>query len=76
MPTMTIDRLLQLFGAACLLIVMLTHIAEAFHIFPAIGWGMPNSVGHYLDLVSAILAATLLPLGFAADTLTRRKNSN
>jgi hypothetical protein len=40
------------------MIVVLTHIAEAFHIFPAMGWGKPNSAGHYLDLVSAILAAT------------------
>jgi hypothetical protein len=72
----TIGQFLQILGSACLLIVVLTHIAEAFHIFPAMGWGKPNSADHYLDLVTAILAATLLPLGFAADTLTRRKNSN
>jgi hypothetical protein len=76
MPAMTIGRFLEIFGSACLLIVVLTHVAEAFHIFPAMGWGKLNSAGHYLDLVSAIRAATLLPLGFAADTLTRRKNSN
>ena len=73
---MTIGRSLQVFGSACLMIVVLTHIAEAFHIFPAMGWGKPNSAGHYLDLVSAILAATLLPLGFAAIAISRRKNSN
>lgn len=56
--------------------VVLTHIAEAFHIFPAMGWGLPNSVGHYLDLVSAILGVALLLLGFVANAVTRRKNSN
>ena len=69
-------RLLLLFGLAFLLIVALTHVAEDFHIFPAMGWGLPNSVGHYLDLVSAILGFTLLLLGFIAGALTWRKNSN
>jgi len=71
----TIWRLLQLFGLACLIIVVLTHIAEAFHLFPSMGWGLPNSAGHYLDFVSAILGCILLPLGFLANVLTRRKNS-
>jgi hypothetical protein len=72
----TIGRIFLLVGLACLLVVALTHVAEAFHIFPAMGWGLPSSVGHYLDLVSAILGAALLPLGFLLDALTRRKNSN
>jgi len=71
----TVGRISHLFGLACLLMVVLTHVAEAFHI-PAMGWGLPNSMGHYLDLVSAILGAALLLLGFAIDALTRRKNSN
>jgi hypothetical protein len=52
-------------GAACLLAVILTHVAERFHIFPAMGWGRPDSVGHYLDLVSAVFGSILIPLGFA-----------
>jgi hypothetical protein len=72
----TLGRIFLLFGLACLLMVVLTHVAEAFHIFPAMGWGLPNSMGHYLDLVSAILGASLLLLVFAIDALTRRKNSN
>jgi hypothetical protein len=63
-------------GSACLLIVVLTHVAETFHIFPAMGWGLPNSIGHYLDLVSAILGVALLLIGFIATALTRRKESN
>jgi hypothetical protein len=41
-------RFLQLLGAVCLVIVVLTHIAEVFQIFPTMGWGLPNSAGHYL----------------------------
>ena len=73
---MTIGRFLLLAGSACLFIVVLTHVAEKLNIFTAMGWGLPNTVGHYLDLVSAILGVTLLLLGFLAGALTRRKNSN
>ena len=50
-------------GAACLFVVVLTHIAERFHIFPVMGWGLPNSPGHYLDLTSAVTGCVLLLLG-------------
>jgi hypothetical protein len=66
-------RLLQVVGLACLTMVVLTHVAEAFHFFPAMGWGQPNSAGHYVDLVNAILGCTLLPLGFVGNALVRRK---
>jgi hypothetical protein len=68
----TVGRIFLLVGLACLLMVVLTHIAEAFHVFPAMGWGLPNSIGHYLNLVSAILGAALLLLGFVANALTHR----
>ena len=70
---MTAGRSL-LFGSICLLVLVPTHIAEKFHIFPEMGWGLPNSVGHYLNLVSAVLGITLLLLGLGA--VFRRKNSN
>jgi hypothetical protein len=38
-----------------LLVVVLTHVAEALHLFPAMGWGEPDSAGHYVDLASAVL---------------------
>jgi ABC-type transport system involved in multi-copper enzyme maturation permease subunit len=69
-------RFLQLLGAVCLVIVVLTHIAEVFQIFPTMGWGLPNGAGHYFDLVSAILGCTLLPLGFIGSAYTGYKNSN
>ena len=57
---MTIGRCLLLLGFICLVIVVLTHVAEMLQIFPDMGWGLPNSRGHYLDLVSAVLGSTLL----------------
>jgi hypothetical protein len=74
--SVTTWRFLQLSGAASLVIVVLTHVAEAYRIFPAMGWGLPNSAGHYLDLASAILGCTLLALGFIGNAFMRSKNSN
>jgi hypothetical protein len=65
-------RLLLLLGLAFLFIVALTHIAEDFHIFPAMGWGLPDSVGHYLDLVSAILGCALLLISLVLIVAARK----
>jgi hypothetical protein len=68
----TVWRWLQLFGAACLGVVVLTHVAERLELFPSMGWGLPDSAGHSLDLVSAILGLTLLPVGIIGS-LVRTK---
>jgi len=60
---MTVGRCLQLFGFACLGVVVLIHVAEKFRLFPVMGWGLPDSPGHYLDLTSAVLGCTLLIAG-------------
>ena len=39
----TIGRLLPPLCSGCIIIVVLTHVAEGFHILPAMGWGLPNS---------------------------------
>ena len=59
----TFGSVLQLLGTACLLVVVLTHVAEAVHLFPFMHWGDEHSAGHYLDLSSVILGVTLFPLG-------------
>jgi hypothetical protein len=68
----TMAALLQLLGAACLVAVVLTHLCEAFDLFPWMGWGLPDSVGHYLDLGSAVLGFTLFPIGYLWYALTKR----
>jgi hypothetical protein len=60
----TVWSLLQLLGAGCLVVVVLTHVCEALHLFPWMGWGDEHSVGHYLDLSSVVLGVTLLPVGY------------
>jgi len=63
---------LQLLGAGCLLMVVLAHLCEALHVFPGMQWGSEHSVGHYLDLGSAVLGLTLFPIGYLLDALTKR----
>jgi hypothetical protein len=66
-------RLLQIFGVVCLIVVVLTHIAERLQLFPGMGWGQPDSIGHDLDLTSAILGGILLLTGFLGDAVTRKR---
>jgi hypothetical protein len=53
-------RFLLAVGCGCLLVVVLTHVAERFAVLPGMGWGLPDSPGHYLDLVGAISGGVLL----------------
>jgi hypothetical protein len=52
----------SLFGAGCgcLIVVALTHVAERLSILSVMGWGLPDSPGHYLDLSCAVLGIVLL----------------
>jgi hypothetical protein len=59
-PTHGVKRRLALASLVCFAIVVLTHVAERWNIFPVMGWGQPDSPGHYLDLASAILGIALL----------------
>ena len=68
-----VGALLQVLGAACLLVMASTHVSEALGLFPWMGWSLPNSFGHYLDLVSALLGLSLFPLGYLSFALTRRQ---
>ena len=62
-------RFLQVAGAVCFLVMVLTHVAEALQLLPGMGWGLPNSPGHYLGLFSAIAGLVLF---LAAYLLGRR----
>lgn len=66
----TLWSFLQLFGAGCLMVVVLTHVSEGLHLFPWMHWGAEHSAGHYLDLWSAVLGLTLFPAGYLLHALT------
>jgi len=63
--TKNVGSLLQVLGAGCLNLVILAHIAEALHWFAFMHWGQEHSIGHYLDLTSAILGIALFSLGLS-----------
>jgi uncharacterized membrane protein len=65
---------LQVLGVGCLAVVTLTHICEALNLFPFMRWGHPDSIGHYVDLSSAVLGVTLFPLGFLGTSLFHRRS--
>ena len=61
---------MQLFGAGCILVVVLTHVCEGLHLFPGMGWGIEHSAGHYVDLAGAVLGVTLFPAGYLLHALS------
>jgi formate hydrogenlyase subunit 3/multisubunit Na+/H+ antiporter MnhD subunit len=65
----TLSTLLQLLGTACLIIVVLTHVAEGLALFQSMGWGEPHSLGHYVDLTSALLGGSLLVAALVTHVL-------
>lgn len=69
----TIGSFLQLVGAASLAVVILSHVCEALQLLSSMGWGAEHSAGHYLDLSSAIVGLTWLPLGYLLQRLARKR---
>ena len=71
---MTVGHCLLLLGFVCLAIVVLTHVAEELHMLPGMGWGLPDSPGHYLDFTSAVLACALLITGMIWISVNARRS--
>jgi amino acid permease len=67
----SLSSIFQLLGTAVLVVVVLAHVFEALHVFPRMDWESRNSVGHYLDLLCAILGVTLFSLGYFHAVITR-----
>ncbi len=65
----TVSSALQLLGAGCFIVVVLTHICEALNLRPWMLLGLEHSVGHYLDLGSAVLGLALFPVGYLIHAL-------
>src|SRR6266496_3370086 len=70
--TKTMSSLIQVVGAGCLMVVVLTHVCEALNLFPSMRWGAEDSIGHYVDLVSAGLGLCLFPIGYLTYALAKR----
>jgi uncharacterized membrane protein len=62
----------QLAGAMFMTLVVAAHLCERLRLFPSMGWGLPNSVGHYFDLASAVLGVTLFCIGTALSVVRQR----
>ena len=48
----TVCSFLQLLGAGCLVVVVLTHVSEALHLFPWMHWGL--KVALVITSISAV----------------------
>ena len=55
---------LQAFGIGCFAIMAATHVFEAFSVLPTLGWGRPDSGGHFIDLIAALLGVALVAASF------------
>jgi len=60
----SLGAVLQALGLGCFGVMALTHFFEAFSILPALGWGKPHTIGHFIDLVAAVLGVTLVTASF------------
>ena len=68
--------LVQVVGAGCLFVVVAAHVSEVLQLFPWMHWGLPHSLGHYVDLWSAVLGLTLFPVGHLFHALTLRRTED
>jgi hypothetical protein len=70
----TLAGLFLVLGAASLVVMVLTHVAEGLNLFPGMGWGQRHSAGHYLDLISVYLGIGLLVAASLCPLLRRRES--
>ena len=52
-----------LIGVGLLVVSGLTHVAEAYHFLLWMGWGSPDTLGHYLALASAVSGIMFIARG-------------
>jgi hypothetical protein len=71
---MMVGRSLLLSGFVFLTVMVFTHVAEGLQLFSRMGWGLPDSPGHYLDFVSALLGCALLIAGMIWISFNARQS--
>jgi hypothetical protein len=72
----TSATLLRVIAAVCLLVVVLTHVAESRQWLPVMRWGQPDSAGHYLDFASAVLGVSLFVVSVLIDLRHRHHHAS
>jgi hypothetical protein len=60
----TASSMLQILGAACLVLAVLLHVWEGLHFLLSMGWGEEGSIDHYIVLGGAMLGLMLFPIGY------------
>ena len=69
-----LSSMLQALGIGCFGVMALTHVFEEFSILPKLGWGRPHSVGHFIDLVAALLGITFASTSFLLWRRSHRRS--
>jgi hypothetical protein len=67
----SLGAVVQGLGIGCFAVMALTHVFRAFSILPGLGWGQPHSVGHFVDLVAALLGVALVTTSFLLQYVHR-----
>jgi hypothetical protein len=62
-------------GIGCFAIMAWTHVFEAFSVLPSLGWGRPHGVGHFIDLVAALLGVTLVTTSIVLRYVRQNRSS-
>jgi len=69
-------QFIQLLGAGCMVLVVLTHVCEALQLLPGMHWGLEHSGGHYVDLAAAVLGFALFPVGYLLQAISQPKQED
>ena len=75
-PRRTTGMLLLVLGTCCFVVVAFTHVCESLRILPVFGWGQRDSVGHYLDLVAALVGLALVACGLLFQYVRAAQSRN
>jgi hypothetical protein len=63
-----VASVLLIAGFLCFAFVAIDQVLEVFGMFPAFGWGQPHGIGHYLNLIAALLGVVLLCAGLPSGS--------
>ena len=68
-----IGSVFYLVGLVSFGLAAVTHLCKALQLFPGMGWGLPHTPGHYLNLDSSLAGVILLTSGIILTLRERRR---